>query len=66
MQNLQTATERHFVELSRKKRRVRLLPNKEYTNEDIISSLVKKEVEAALGKYYESLINNASVNGGVE
>lgn len=40
--------------------------NQKLKLEDIISSLVKKEVEAALGKYYEILINNASVNGGVE
>lgn len=40
--------------------------NQKLKLEDIISSLVKKEVEAALEKYYESLINNASVNGGVE
>ena len=40
--------------------------NQKLKLEDIISSLVKKEVEAALGKYYESLINNASVNGGVK
>lgn len=40
--------------------------NQKLKLEDIISSLVKKEVEVALEKYYESLINTASVNGGVE
>lgn len=40
--------------------------NQKLKLEDIISSLVKREVEAALENYYESLTTNTSVNGGVK
>lgn len=40
--------------------------NQKLKLEDILSSLIKKEVESALENYYENLIINASANGGIK